>query len=74
MYTLYIKEHVRMAFHKRDCSYLEAIKFLENHPYAVVKDKEGTLYKTKEELENAENIRSNFGFGSHNAFTSGGYK
>jgi len=57
MYTLLIKKHVKAAFYKTTDSLPEALSFLENMPFSVVKDKDGNFYCTKEELKNATSKR-----------------
>jgi len=72
MYTLYIKEHRRMAFHKKEIALSFALDFLNNHPYGVVQDSFGNLYYTEEELKNAQSIRPNSGTEFNFSVTSGG--
>jgi hypothetical protein len=57
-YTLFIKEAVREAFYKTGVGFSEACTFLDSFEYGLVKDASGNKYFTKEELKNAEHIRS----------------
>ena len=70
-YTLYIKKHVKEAFVKKDAGYKEALRFLEYQDYGLVKDVFGNKYFTREELENAESIRSDDRVEFDNTTTSG---
>jgi hypothetical protein len=70
-YNLYIQQHVRKMIQERDVSYDRALQFLSVE-YALVMDSDGNKYYTKEELENAYNIRSEPGSPEYNADTSGG--
>lgn len=57
MVDLFIKENVRMAFYARDVSLEAAASFLDSNKFGVARDKNGTYY-TREELEDAQSIRS----------------
>jgi hypothetical protein len=56
-YTLYIQPRKRRAYHDETTSRKLAINFLASVDGALVIDCLGNKYKTKEELENAKDIR-----------------
>ena len=57
-FNLYIKQHRRRLIQRKNVSYEDALRYFDNQEFAFVEDLNGKFYKTKEELENAENIRS----------------
>lgn len=58
-YKFYFKKYVKESYVAQgdlDAAYL----FLATYNFGIVKDSNGQTYKTKEELEDAENIRSKY--------------